>query len=610
MAINSFLKKLLSKLKRDLDSVINPAYFLDFVGVLVIFLNLALYISRFGENIIWGDEQAYIGILQHLSKPNWTLIDFIKVIFRPYIAHFGLFTNLKIASLILFAHYNHLIGIWINVLWAILSFYLLIKLYLLTNQRWQTGMGIFFAIFVFSIHQDFNWLFSQFGFWQESVTLFLASLYVYYRNPKQQRNVFVAIILAVLCTFSTTNSLVVWGLLFLLAWFSNQRKPTVLLLILICGIASTYFLWLSYQAIGSDLFTSSRANLNQLWLVLLFIPLQIGGLLISRSQSFIGTEPAFWVAFIIFILSVIWLCITIFILYREKKYKTILLWGVVGLYALFTSMMVGIGRVSVANKFDFHHFFSTFQNRPFIAWYATPIQLYWIAIFALSLSTQSLLQENSGKFQKKFLHVTNSGFTALFIFLFVLQNVQTPNSSFVSRTAEFQISGTPLTRNCIEKFVYFLEKDCLGEWYGLEKIYAVYQIAIFSELPPKPLQLPNILPSDGIVIYAKDVSDAFLLETWRLDAATQDVLVVVTNHDSETITKQIALSEHLISEPELGEVLQNFLSTHEHNWLIDVNEIENDIPKLDGNLHLSGYRLGTPQPIEEYPASITEIFTP
>lgn len=571
-----------------LNWVTEPLHLISLTLTAVPIFILLIFVRLHGENIIWGDELTLLDILVAIKQGTF-LQDLPEYLLKARQGHPLLPTLIRTSFLIWLFDYNVLIGLALNILTAFVIFLLIVLLFRESAGKLTVFVLPVFSALVFAVHQDHNWLINFFGFWFTTTAFFLGALWVLAVRPVGWRSLSLAAVLTIGGTLTTTSHIVAWVLLIFVLVVRGYRN--LRLYVAWIGIAAVAIFIARLLPTGSQLLTVATvtSRLGQFAVFeTQFTLMYLGGILVSRF--YLGTlDSIYLLAMIVGGIGVAGLLFNAVYLWRvEDDKKTVVIWLVVALYAALTGAGIGLGRVDWINL---DKGWSTIISiRPFIAWYATVGLQFWVAYVALaSLVIWKATSSTPQQFVRRGVALVNAVIFGVFATLFIIQNQRIEATSFLSDDPASRISGTPIDKQCLLDFTYYLDETCTGEWLYSTHILAGYKVNIFAHLSPISVIPPEAQGFPLLIETESEWHSAHIRDWWLAGTdLTQVLFVMPTEGVSPKIPYPIQNKLVDIAGEQRADLTQ-FLQGHEIVWLLKYGEAASNGDYLELILIELGY---------------------
>ena len=328
---------------------------------------LLILIAFYAVNVPLLDDWELVPIFQHLHAGHFLWSDF----WHQHNEHRILFPNLFLVGLAVLDHWNIIVECFCSFGFAVFSFWILTKTAVNGGIK-SLSLLICLSLVFFSPLQAENWLWGWQIEWFMNVLGVVAVIFGLSETKNRQVG-FGALLLmiggGILAQLSLGNGTLIWPLM-LMALMYKRIDIKGLLLVLISGLSSTTLYFWNYISSDSKSFKfGAHHPIALLHYVLLYL---------GHSLSFYH-KPAIVVgAFLI--CTFVGLSTYIFIIQR-KVFAQLVPWIVLGLYAIFSSIITAFGRINLG------------VNEAFSSRYTTVSSLLLISIIVIIYQSRHILHD-------------------------------------------------------------------------------------------------------------------------------------------------------------------------------------------------------------------------
>jgi len=507
---------------RDITTwLLNPVNFLFILlGFVPLFL-LAIFIFIHKENIMWADEYRALDMVLAIRNGTFN----IGYLFRLYWPHYSVFTFLLIALLVFATDYNIVVGLVINVILAASSCALIISLFRRNQSEITVYMLPAFSMLIFSPHQDINWLGVYVGMPFFVLLFFLLGLRILTSHSDSWPALVAAAACSLCATFSQGAGLLSWPLFGAILYFRGYRKW------------SHHLFWIASAAISlaivlldpnSSLFTNRSWSLLD---IVRFVPMYLGAVFVSRF--ILGSYMSLYDASLLVGLGgVILLLVDVaYLWWKEKDRGVCTTWLPLAGFGVGAGVLIAFKCLSPGEPFS---------NRPFISWYSTIANTFWVALVALgAIVVWRISRADMGSWWRRLLMFGNIGVGVVLFTLFLIQNQRVEATSYVSSNnlnGDTWIAGTPITDECAVDYVFTLDGACTAEYIEGVNRMAAYRLNVFAYTSPISI-LPDGYPNGEPILVETDSEwSAIHIRDWSLAGADEnDVIFVFPGDPTEAI---------------------------------------------------------------------------
>lgn len=393
-------------------------------------------------------------------------------LFRQYVSHRMVFTNLYTAIMTTLAHWPIKFTLYFIVFQATLCLAMLGALLAKDAPRVVPVALVAFSVLMFSVRQNINWLLSTQTSWFFVLLFFLSALVVLRFMRPGWPAVILAALLSVCGVFSTLHGFAGMAVLFVYLWLRGYRHPGYFVFWMAVTLASAaLFLW------GYDLTAGAPEDMaagiaGAPWRVPLYLITYLG-------NPFVIVEGDLWpLAATIGVTGIILLIVNAaFLTRRLGGIRPIATWVVVSLWALTSGFLTSIGRG--------HYFPEPNPRHPLLDRYVLPSTFLWFGVIALVVLALREIARMPRSTARTLLAVLNVGVMVVLIGLFGWTTLWSYNLSPFLNDADLTcLQRFPATRNigCLTGgLLNTISRDeLLDSLNGM----AIHQLAGFREIDP------------------------------------------------------------------------------------------------------------------------------
>lgn len=404
-----------------------------FIFILLPPFYIIYLITRYGIDIPYWDQWELIPLIKKVSMGELVFSD----LWAQHNEHRIIFPKLIMLALAAITHWNIMVELYTNIILAGLS---LLFLFLLLRQdvdhfilQW---LSVVLSFLIFSPTQWENWIWG----WQIQVFLeILASIIAVWAMSKwsgQLKGLIVAIMSAVIASYSFSNGLLVWVIVLILLIIQRETNwKHILLWMGACGI--TVFSYY-YRYTKPPHHPSLLGFVNHPYKFLRYVLAYLG------SPLGYGKEN---ISIIISLLSFTVICIGAIYIKRSNKeeFKRLLKWLSLALCAFLSAIVTGIGRVGFGVEQGLSSRYITISN------------LFIISALVITVILINRYANTKKNFPMKWVVISSSLSTLLILSYFLSFSMGL--KELVSRSLSVQTAG-----RCLEN-VDMAPDECLNLLY-------------------------------------------------------------------------------------------------------------------------------------------------
>lgn len=523
----------------------HPRTFLILLSTLIPLLILIGFMRQYTANIPRFDQYRVVPIIVAQYDGTLQLAD----LFAFSHGHMTVFTF--IISLISghFFSWNLTIEAYANVLFAVLNYALYLLIFYKTQRQLTLVALIPFALMVFSVQQDFNWIIPYGVGWHISIFWFLLALTVLIYQENSNRSFVLAMIFGVFATLSQGNGFLIWPVITLYWLMSRKKIPQLVIWSVIGALISLWFVISSQSTVGdgvaADVEIIQPATLR-LWR---FIEFTVGYIGSVFTSVYSGYGLAVQVGFLGLLLLAI---NTLYLYFGLKERESLKYWLPISAYALLVGFMVAVTRLEQHEP-----------ERIFLTWYTTSAMLFWIGLTALMILVIAKLWHHPTGFGRVVLYI-NLIATVFFATRYILANYNDLRHPYAADIIHVQ------REDCYARYIFQQKTDfdptCIFPFYTEEiNQLAARRLTIFAKREPESIltddsdvALPVVVETHDIWLN-KHIRDYFLqgVDSERIYhiAPVSDVIETIPNPP-----EQIVMSDNPQALTALEETLLEFSS--------------------------------------------------
>lgn len=405
---------------------------------------------------------------------------------------------------------------------ALVNFFLaLLNLVLITAifYRYSPGITHFalvvFSLFIFSVNQEDNWLWSYSSGWHFVAFFILLALFVLVYYPVGWRPWLVAIILGICATFSMAHGMLIWGVFLPFLWVRGYRYWGYLFCWIIIGGVAAY-LYVQNSGIGSEENASDWVSYStDLRVNLPFVLHLLGAPVAAYNYSASFILSALGIILLIIFFIYLWL-------YQPVTRELTTIWLALSSYGFLTSVMIAFTRLDTLDA----------RQLAFLQRYTGGSLWFWMTV---AVCAMSVLVHTVEVQRWKALQVTCITTLMVIGVLYLQTNVHMLQNSNVRygytnlighRSVEIQNQEI-----CMKNFPSQRDQSCLRPYLmGEIGPDMLYQAALYRLLTYHNLEAVQILPEtyqtgSPILINSPSAWLNLYVREMMLDGISEDVLL-------------------------------------------------------------------------------------
>lgn len=474
---------------------------------------LVTFIFIYNQNLLAIDSFRLFELVRLATEGR----PFVAELFAPHSYHITVPTGILFVILTRYFHLNVTLGLYVNFLFALAGFVLLL---LLAKRRDILRAAPLLSVLYFSVTQDVNWLNTYIGHWL--VAFFFVVLTLYLMQLEKGWAFPVSLASGLIATFSMASGFLVWPATFLIMLRDHRKSWWKVAAWVVLGVVSSLaYIYLSGSLAASSSFASPVRTV-EMFLTQLGAPF--------TSRLYVGSYfSLFALARLIGVLGLALMAVNAVFIVRHVRDFPLAEWG-----GLLGFVLLGVALIALKNGTS-----EIWEYAAFWPWYQSQMIWFWVIVALSGYVAVSEAKPGS------LLPLLNIGTMSVLLVVFVMQNASISTTS-IARNFVDNPGGTPLTEDCARATVYELS-DC-GLPLDIMIFEASYGYGVFHGMQPHSLLADADAP---IIIDVAQEWQAVALRDWILAGSSFEYVLVEEEAPFEISPDPIRIDAPQIEFPDL-----------------------------------------------------------